>query len=209
MKTGIRLLTVLLLALTIIGQHTTASAGGGTNNGHFRDLGADAYFNSTDSSGCIVTEVYLFTTQHYFQSPPGPGVEGPFLSLQIFQYDICTGEQLINASGGTEAANIQVDKKLNWATVSATVNVWEDVSQTFQDIYLDVSWTATGPSYRINDNFHFKSPGCHMMVRSNGIFRPATGWGSVSDGTTNFTSDVSWGASIFSTRSGNLTVGCS
>jgi hypothetical protein len=208
MKTGIRFLTVLLLVLTILGEYTTASAGGGTNNGHFRDLGADAYFYSTDPSGCVVTEVNLLSTQHYFQSPPGPGAEGPFVSLQVFQYNVCTGEQLISASGGTQAANIQVDRKLNWAALSATVNVWEDVSQTYQDIYLDLTWTATGPSVHLNDHFHFKSPGCHLMARSNGIYRPATASGSVSNGITNFTPDASSGASIYTTKSGNLTVGC-
>jgi hypothetical protein len=208
MKTGIRLLTVLLLVLMIFGQYTSASAGGGSNNGHFRDRGADAYFYSTDPSGCVVTEVNIFSTQHYFQSPPGPGSEGPFVSLLIFQYNVCTGEELLNASGATEDLNLQVDKKLNWVTLSATVNVWEGVSQSFQDIYVDLNWTATGPSTHVNDNFHFKSPGCHFMARSNGIFRPATAWGSVSNGVTNFTPDVSWGASIYNTKSGNLTIGC-
>jgi hypothetical protein len=29
----------------------------------------------------VVMEAYIFATQHYFQSPPGPGSESPFVSL--------------------------------------------------------------------------------------------------------------------------------
>jgi hypothetical protein len=207
MKTTIKLLTVLTLA--VFGQHTTASAGGGTNNGHCKDLGANAYFYSTDPSGCVVTEAYIFATQHYFQSPPGPGSEGPFVSLLIFKNDVCSATELLNASGSATNINLQVDKKLNWTTLIATVNVWEGVSQTFQDIYLDMAWTGVGPSTHLTDHFHFNSPTCHMMTRSNGVFRSANAWSSISDGVTNFTPEPAQGAEIFSTRSGNLTVGCS
>ena len=208
MKTTIKLLTVLALALVVFGQHTIASAGGGTNNGHFRDLGSNAYFYSVDPSGCVTTEVYLFASQHYFQSPSAPSSEGPFVSFQIFQRDVCTGIALINASGATEDLDLQVDSKLNSATLYATVNAWEGVSQTFQDMYLDLSWAASAPALRVHNHYHFNSPGCHLMSRSNGLYRPATAWGSVSDGLTNFTPDPAQGAEIFSTVSGNLLVGC-
>lgn len=208
MKITIKLLTVLALASLVLGQHTVANAGGGTNNGHFRDLGSTAYFYQVDPSGCVVTEVNIFASQHYFQSPPGPGTEGPFVSLVIFQNDVCTGTQLFSASGATETLNLQVDQKLNWATLDATVNVWESVTETFQDIYLDLSWTASGPAVHRNNRYHFNSPSCHLMSRSNGVYRSADVWGSVSDGTTNFTPDLTQSAEIFSTVSGNLLVGC-
>jgi hypothetical protein len=60
----------------------------------FKDLGANAYFYSTDPSGCVVMEAYIFATQHYFQSPPGPGSEGPFVSLLIFKNDVCSATDI-------------------------------------------------------------------------------------------------------------------
>lgn len=209
MKTTIRLVALFAIVMVMFGQPTGAWAGGGTNNGHFKDLGADAYFQSTDPSGCIVTEVRLFTSQHYFQSPPGPGIREPFVSLDIFQNDVCTGMQLFQASGGTTTnIDLQVDRHLNWATLSAVVPAFESVSQTFTDMYIDLAWTAVGPRTHQNHHEHFKSPGCHVMFRSSGVFRSAEASGSVSDGVTNYTPETALVANIFSTKSGNVTVGC-
>jgi hypothetical protein len=46
MKTTMKQLTILALALTVFAQYTSARAGGGTSNGRFRDLGSEAYFYS-------------------------------------------------------------------------------------------------------------------------------------------------------------------
>ena len=208
MKIAVKLLIILALLFTVFGQFISASAGGGTSNGHFKDLGTDAYFYSTDSSGCLVTQVLIFASQHYFQSPPGPGSAGPFVSLNIYQYDECTGTQILYATGGTTTdLNLQVDKKLRWATLSATVNVYEGVSQSFKDMYVDLTWTATGPRTHQGFHEHRKSP-CHMMWRSSGIFRTAEVSGSVSDGITTFALENTLVAEIFSTKSGNLVIGC-
>jgi hypothetical protein len=209
MKTTIKLLTILALALAVFGQHTAASAGGGTNNGHSKDLGSDAYFQSTDPSGCIVTDIRVFATQHYFQSPPGPGISEPFVSLDIFQNDVCTGVRLFQASGGTTAnIDLQVNRHLNRATLSAIVPVFEGVSQTFLELDVDLAWTAVGPRTNQNHHEHFKSPGCHMMFRSSGVFRSAEASGSISDGATNYAPEAALVANIFSTKSGNVIVGC-
>jgi hypothetical protein len=204
-----RFFASLSLALAFFGMVSNVSAGGGTNNGHFRDLGGNAYFYSTDPSGCVVTEVIIFATQHYFQSPPGRGDEGPFASLLIFQYDVCTGTELISASGSAGPdLDIQVDKKLNWATMTGTALVFDGVSQSDLEIFMDMAWTAVGPPIHETSNSHFQSPKCHLMARSNGIFRSAEASGTLSDGVTNFTPDSALVANIFKTKSGNLTVGC-
>ena len=209
MKTTIRLVALIAFILTAFGQPTGARAGGGTSNGHFKDLGADAYFVSTDPSGCIVTEVRVFASHHYFQSPPGPGSRKPFVSMDIFQNDICTGTQLFQASGGTTTnIDLQVDKRFSWASLSATVPVFEGVSQTFMDLSLDLAWTAVGPRTQQNHHEHFTSPGCRMMFRSHGTFRAAEASGSVSDGVTNYTPATTFVANIFSSKSGNHFVGC-
>ena len=210
MKTTIRLVALIAFILAAFSQPAVARAGGGARNGHFKDLGADAYFVSTDPSGCIVTEVLVFATQHYFQSPPGKGMREPFVSLGIFQNNVCTGTQLFLASGGTTTnIDLQVDrKKLSWATVSAVVPVYEDVSQRFMDLYVDLAWTAVGPRRNQNWHDHFKFPGCHIMFRSSGIFRSAEVSGSVSDGITNFAPDTASFANILSTRSGTVITGC-
>jgi hypothetical protein len=209
MKTTLKLLAIFTLLVVAFGQPAGASAGGGTNNGHFRDLGSNAYFYSTDPSGCVVTEVSIFASQHYFQSPPGPGSEGPFASMSIFQQNVCTGILLLSASGATMTdLDFQVDQKLNSATLNATVHVYEGVSPSEFDIFLDLTWTGFGPTSRETVHFHSNSPGCKMKFRSNGLFRSAEASGSVSDGITNFTPEAAVSANLFRTSSGNLTIGC-
>jgi hypothetical protein len=209
MKIASRLIALFVSVVAIFCYPTSAGAGGGTTNGHFKDLGAGAYFRSADPSGCIVTEVFIFATQHYFQSPPGRGITEPFVSLDIFQNDVCAGTQLFQASGGTTTnIDLQVDRQLNWATLSAVVPVFETFSDSLLDIYVDLAWTAVSPRTNQNDHQHIVSPGCHMMFRSNGIFRSAQASGSVSDGVTNYTPETVVVADIFSTKRGNLIVGC-
>ncbi len=167
MKTTMKLVLILVLALTVFSEYTSVSGGGGTSNGHFKDLGSDAYFYNTDSSGCLVTQVLIFASQHHFQSPPGPGSAGPFVSLEMYQHDDCTGIQVLYATGGTTTdLDLQVDKKLRWATLTARVNVYDDVSQSFKDMYVNLTWTATGPRTHQGFHEHRKSP-CYMMWRSS------------------------------------------
>src|SRR5215213_5767510 len=207
-KIASRLIFLFVLAVAILSHPTGAGAGGGTTNGHFKDLGAGAYFRSVDPSGCIVTEAFIFATQHYFQSPPGRGITEPFISLDIFQNDVCTGTQLFQASGGTTTnIDVQVDRQLNWATLSAVVPVFESISDSVLDIYVDLAWTAVGPRTNQNDHEHIVSPGCHRMFRSNGVFRSAQASGSVSDGIMNYAPETAMIANIFSTMRGNVIVG--
>jgi len=209
MKIAGRLIVLFVLVVAILSHPSGAGAGGGTTNGHFKDLGAGAYFRSADPSGCIVTEAFVFTTQHYFQSPPGQGITEPFISLDIFQNDVCTGTQLFQASGGTTTnIDLQVDRQLNWATLSAVVPVFDSISDSVLVMNVDLAWTAVGPRTNQHDHVHIVSPGCHMMFRSNGIFRSAQTSGSVSDGITNYAPETAMVANIFFTRRGNVFVGC-
>jgi len=205
MKTIIKLLAVLALALATFSQHTTASAG---SIFHFKGKSADAFFSSSD--GCVFTDVFVFASEEIFQNPPGPSSASSGANLFISQFDACTGEQLLAADGFASLADpdFQVARKLTSATLNATVNVFDFVSGTSFDVFVDVTWTGTGPLGRQNGNFHFHSPGCNFNSHFNSTFRSAEASGSVSDGATNFTPDPSLGASIFSARSGDVVVGC-
>jgi hypothetical protein len=211
MKTTIKLLAVIALVLVAFGQHSTASAGGGAGGiDYFKSKGANALFSSTDPSGCIVTDVFVFAGEEVFQSPPGPRSAAPRASLFISQYDFCTGTQLLAADGFALLADsdLQVSSKLESATLNATVNVFDFVSGTSFDVFVDLTWTGIGPLSRQNSHSHFHSPGCTFNNHSNGTFRSAEASGSVSDGATNFTPEPSLGIDIFSVKGGSVTIGC-
>jgi hypothetical protein len=207
MKTTIKLLTVLALVLATFMQHSTASA---AEIFKFRGKGVEAFFSSADPSGCIVTEVYAFANEGVFQSPPSGGSPTTGISINISQYDYCTGTQLF-APGPTSpftVPDLQVDRKLNSATLNATVEIYNFVSGTWVDFFVNLTWAGIGPLSREGSHSNFHSPGCIINSRFKGTSRFAEASGSVSDGTTNFTPAPSVDARIFSARSGDLFVGC-
>ena len=207
MKTMIKLLAVLALALGTFSQHTTASAG---SIFHFKGRGAEAFFSTVDPSGCIFTNVFVFASEETFQNPPGPRSASSGTFLFISQFDACVGMQLLAADGFASLADpdFQVARKLNSATLSATVNVFDFVTSTSFDVDVNLAWTGAGPLLREHGNFHFQAPGCKFNSHFNRTFRGAEASGSVSDGATNFTPDPSLGASIFSAKNGDVVVGC-
>lgn len=210
MKTTIKLMVILALLVVTFGQHTAASAGGGGGGSYkFKGRSADAFFSSTDSSGCIITDVGVFASRGVLQSPPGPGSAAAFTSVFISQYNACTGEQLLAADGSSVAGtDFQVDKKFNSATLSTTVNVFDYESNLSFDVDINLTWIATGPLTRQLGNTHYDSPGCKLHTHFNDRSRPAEASGSVSDGTTNFTPEPSSGATLFSTKIGTVVIGC-
>jgi len=211
MKTTIKLLAVLALMLATFSQHMTASAGGGGGDGdyQFRGRSADAFFSSTDPSGCIFTDVGVFASEGVLHSQPGPAGAATFISLFISQYNVCTEEQLFAADGVSLAdPDFQVDKKLNSATLNTMVNVQDALTGNTFDVDINLAWTATDPATRQRENSHFGSPGCKLHVRFNGTSRPAEASGSVSNGVTNFALSPSIVASISSTRTGAVVIGC-
>jgi len=204
MRTTIKLLAVLALVLATFSQHSSASAGG---NFKFRGDTADAFFSSFD--GCIATDVGVFASDGISQSTPGPGGASSGTNLFISQYDFCTDIQLLAAEGFASLAgpDFQVSKRLDSATLNATVNVFDFVSNTSFDVSVNLTWTGTGLLIRQSGNSHFDSPGCKIHSRFRGTFRSAEVSGSVSDGVTNYTPGTG-GGSISSVKSGDLFIGC-
>jgi hypothetical protein len=204
MKTTVKILVVLALALAFFGTSITASAAPVFRN---TGVGADGFFYS--ESGCVSTDVGLFPRDQTFRNPPGPGDQGSFLFLYISQYDFCAGQQVMYAEGFTGLAedDFQGAKRLDWATLTTTVNVFDYVSGTSFDVYIDVNWTAIGPAIRQNSHYHFHAPGCNYNSQYKENSRDAEVTGSVSDGITNFTPETGWGR-IFSFTGKDVFAGC-
>jgi len=203
MKTTIKLMVVLALALATFSQHTIASAG---DNFKFSGRFADAFFYSTDGV-CVETFVSVFANKGKFQSPPGPGSTSTFASVWVGQFDSCTG---IGFSGYGDTfpgdGAFQIDRSLTSAALNVTIPVFDGVSWFDADVNL--VWTGTGELSRGTFHSHSKSPGCVINQRWSGSSRPAQASGTVSIEGTNFTPDSSVGATLGSTKSGDLFIGC-
>jgi len=205
MKTTVKLLVVVALALAIFGQSGAASAAP-----VFRStgVGADGYFYS--ENGCVATEVGLFPRDQTFRNPPDSGGHESWVFVYISQYDFCIDEQLMYAEGFTGLAedDFQATRRADSATLTTTVNVLDYISVNSFDVYVDVSWNATGPAIRQNSHFHFHAPGCNYNSQYRESSRDAEVTGSVSDGTTSFSPETGWGR-VFSFTGKDVFAGCS
>ena len=209
MKTTIKLLTVIALALAIVGQHTTASAGGG-GAFNFRGPSVLAAFSSTDPAGCIVTDVSVIASDAVVRNEPGPGSALSFASVTISQYDNCADSQLLFAYGSAPLTegDIAIAGNLNSAKLNVTVNVFDEPSETTFDVDINLAWIGTSALTHQHSNSHFRSPGCIMNSRSNDASRMAEVSGNISDAITNFTPAPSVEASIVSVKNGTVVMGC-
>ena len=205
MKSTIKLITVLSLALVAFSQHSTASA---LDMFKFRGSDANASFSTVD--GCIQTNVDVFTAEAFIQVFPGS--VDPFSSVNIFisQYDLCEDIQLLAAEGVADLAepDLEISTKLNRATLNTTVNVLDSLTGNSFDVSVRLAWTGIGPAAHERLNFHFRDQTCLTHTRSKGTFRDAEVTGSVSDGITNFTPERSLSANLLSSNSSEMVINC-
>ena len=211
MKTTIKLATVLILMLATLSPGNTASAGGG-GGGTFRLKGqtANAHFSNVDQSGCIYTDVYVYASEEIVSTQPGPGTPSSGASVSIYQFDACTGTQLLGADGFVPLAgpDFQASRKLDSAGLNTTVTVFDYLSGASYDVSVALTWTAISPLGRQTSQSHYQFAGCHQKYHSNGTFRFAQVSGSVSDGITDFAASLFSDATISSVKTGSVSTGC-
>ncbi len=196
---------VLALAVVSLAFPGTALAG---DVFHVRQKGAEALFSSTDDSGCVVTEAFVFAGNIRSQSPPGPGDRTSEAFVGLSQFDLCTGEQLLSAFGFATlgAGDFQVGGDLTSASLDTTIEVFDFVSGTSFLVDISLDWTGTGGLSRQHSNFHFHTPDFKINERFNGTFRAAEATGSISGAGMEFASGPSAFADIFSAKSGTVVI---
>jgi hypothetical protein len=211
MKTTIKIVGVLILLLATFGKGINVSAGGG-GGGTFKLKGqtASAHFSNVDQSGCIYTDVYVYASEEIVSTQPGSGTPSSGASVSIYQFDACTGTQLLGADGFVPLAepDFQVSKKLESAGLNTTVTVFDYLSGSSYDISVALNWSAISPVGRQTSQSHYQFAGCHQKYHSNGTFRFAQVSGSVSDGITNFAASPFTDANISSVKTGSVSTGC-
>ena len=211
MKTTIKLVGVLILLLATFGKGITASAGGG-GGGTFKLKGqtATAHFSNVDQSGCIYTDVYIYASEEVVSTQPGPGTPSSGASVSIYQFDTCTGTQLLGADGFVPLteSDFQVSKKLESAGLNTTVTVFDYLSGSSHNVSVALNWSAISPIGRQTSQSHYQFAGCHQKYNSNGTFRFAQVSGSVSDGVTDFAASPFADATISSVKTGSVSTGC-
>lgn len=115
---------------------------------------------------------------------------GPRVVLQRFVFEVIDldGEvatrPLRESFGGTGAASVAIDRQARRATARAaaipmSTTDYDADAQYAETAALDVTLTATGPRTTLRDHQVASGPGWHVVSRTHGWEREATGSGTV------------------------------
>jgi hypothetical protein len=183
MKRSTCILPLLAAVLAVLVLPSTAFA---ADVYHFRGKTASMEFYSVDPTGCITTSVTVFGTESRYQNPPGGSTNYAVGDVSIYQFNSCTWEDLICASGSFALPNgaFDIAGNLASASLSATADAYDYCNDTYQPITVAVTWTGVGEIGRGNTRSTYHYPGYHASYRQNGQSRDATGSGSLTVGST-------------------------
>jgi hypothetical protein len=170
----------------------------------FRGKTVQAGFQSYDASGCVETDAYLVGSLSRSGGGGSPGGDA-FAYLAVSQYDYCTGAWMY-ADGSTSQLDLQVGHKLDAASLTATIPVYDYSTGATRDLSVNVAWTATGDATSAKNHYVFRSSGLKAVSNFSGEFRPAEASGSISDGVTNFAPSETYYAEIDNFRSGSVVI---
>jgi hypothetical protein len=196
MKFTFKLLGSLILLLATFSPQISAAADANRFQGH----SADAYFYTTDASGCIQTSVIIETG------------ENVLLNFQLSRYDICQQQTLLEAFASQQpltSSELNYYGNLDGATLHTTVTVFDYVSNSTLDVSIDLTWTGTGEIHKTQFHSHGSpSPRCHSNLLIQEAYRSASAVGTVSDGATNFTPEPADQANLYFARRTAPAPGC-
>jgi hypothetical protein len=170
-------------------------------------LGATAFFNTVDESGCISTRVFVIANADSERVLPAPGTRSAQVALVISQVDLCRVAQILTGNGVSDDATIVVSPNLRDATVSAVVPVLNLANGSAVDVFVDL--TFVGTSIMVADNgveLNPYIPGYFINTTFNQTFRYATATGSVMTVDGELTPEPSIEAMIQNVRVGTVVI---
>ena len=199
-----RVVLALLVALAVLLPTTPALAASDVFHTSFKGQFVRALFDRIDASGCIQTFVDVFAIDRKDKIDGPPAVTSEAVVF-IDVVDQCAPARLVSAIGSAIPDDF-VMQSLDSATLDTSIEMFDFVSGTTFTVDVSVTWTGVGDPSRTQDHSQTHSPGFKLISRSDGTFRDSTAGGTVSDGTTNFTPNPAFAASLAEVKSGEVTV---
>ena len=185
---------------------TPAFAHAQTTQQFFKGGAAFASFQSTDSTGCIVTQVFVTDTLDTEHDPPGSPQYVPNFSIEVNQFNLCNGIPLISAQGVTTTFTSNIAHNLSSASLNATVGLFDFISGNTLNVTFNLNWTGTGDVQHGTVASHYNANGTTINTVANGAFRLGQASGTVSDGTTNYAPLPSVSAVLANNKDGTITI---
>ena len=175
---GLRLASALAIALcaaVLVAPVATAA-----EVFRFTDAFATAGFRTTDPTGCVVTRTLITGGDDFDAEPPGEPTFASGASIRIISTDQCTGETTLG-SGSVSEADFHITGAANTATLTAAIPVrFSGPEGTFtEDVFVDLTWTATGEPDRTIRDSHFRFDGFILNAFFHGLSREAVATGTI------------------------------
>jgi len=176
-------LILLSAVLTVLVLPSAALAADIT---HFRGKTASVEFYALDPATCITTSVTVFATESRTRNLQEPPANSASANVTVHQFNSCTWENLVCASGSFDLPDgaFDIDNNLTAASVTATAELYDICSGTNRSIDLAVTLAGAGELLRTNTRYSSQYPGYRVVYRHRGQSRDATAAGSlIVDGT--------------------------
>lgn len=164
-------------------------------------IGADAYFNRSDESGCVYEQVAVWVFESSYRDNQGGSQKGaPSASMHVNSYDWCAGTGFWGF-GEVAIESYTLAKNLATASLigSAVLESYDmDGNPVYQSFSVDIAWTGVGEIERGTNSTRGAYTGFRYSDSYRGSWRGAETVGTVSDGTTtyNFDSQVGDGLTL-------------
>lgn len=197
--------TTLLLVSVLLGV-VAASAVNAAEVTHYQSRGAAASAWWNNSDGCINTGTSVTVTD-MTTKVGGPPTESTDLFVNVWQWDSCNSTTLrsIFATVSLGPNEFVGSKKLDGATLVASVSGYDYATSSNVTLTLNLDWVGDGDIFRgmyQNNNWF---GGIFFRQHASGSYRQATLTGTVTDGVTNYAAGSVWGQVWYSTNS-SLTI---
>jgi hypothetical protein len=181
----------------------------------------NAFFTSTDNSGCITTEVSIAAhssglsvnksldekpadhnpIKHLVKNLGNITGEG-VLSVDILQINVCQGKAILHANGikdlGLKRLQITLAQGIGTGTLKFPIKITDSISGKSLEADINLSWIGNGVPVTVVRSRYFNAPGQFITAASSfkQTFQSAQASGSVSINGENFTPELSQDASI-------------
>ena len=208
-RVGLILFSLGVLVMAPIS--TTTATTGKVESEHQRGPLVNASFSTLDDSGCIDTETFVTANQTTDYRNDATGATTGIAAVNVFVFDQCTGETLLQLVGDTESlqpGDFQVSNQWDWASLRTTITVTNIDTGETSDIAVDMTWIGTSDVHRDHENTNEVFAGCHILNRWNGTGRDASASGSVTQDGASFAPGASQSAEIGFVHDGFVVIGC-
>lgn len=169
----------------------------------FRGETASAYFSQSDGCNSAYVDVYSF--DNVTKDAPGAPTSQKEAYLYYSNYNYCTGVGSYGA-GSSKDATFTIGNSLQSASLSGTFALFDYSTAVNRTAAVDLSWVATGDTYRGNSHYHYQGSGYRAISRSVGSSRDASVTGTVNVDGINLIANLPSFATLSSSNNGFLNI---